>query len=185
METAYEPRLKVRYRSEVVQALQADFNYGNPMQVPRLTKIILNSTTKDAVQNGKILESVVEELTTIAGQKAVLTRARKSIANFKLRENVAIGARVTLRGARMWEFLDRLITLAIPRIRDFRGLNPRAFDGRGNYSMGLTEQIIFPEIDYDRIDQVRGLDITITTTAATDDEARALLKLFGMPFREA
>jgi large subunit ribosomal protein L5 len=182
METAYEPRLKVRYRSEVVQALQADFNYGNPMQVPRLTKIILNSTTKDAVQNGKILESVVEELTTIAGQKAVLTRARKSIANFKLRENVAIGARVTLRGARMWEFLDRLITLAIPRIRDFRGLNPRAFDGRGNYSMGLTEQIIFPEIDYDKVTRINGMNITFVTTATTDEEARVLLAKLGMPF---
>jgi len=154
------------------------------MQVPRLVKIIVNSTSKDAVQNSKILESVVDELTAITGQKAVLTRARKSIANFKLREGVAIGARVTLRGARMWEFFDRLVTLAVPRIRDFRGLNSRAFDGRGNYSLGLTEQIIFPEIDYDKVSRINGMNITFVTTAKTDEEARVLLSKLGVPFQK-
>jgi len=184
METTYVPRLKLRYSAEVVPALQSEFGYENPMQVPRLVKIIVNSTSKDAVQNSKILESVVDELTAITGQKAVLTRARKSIANFKLREGVAIGARVTLRGARMWEFFDRLVTLAVPRIRDFRGLNSRAFDGRGNYSLGLTEQIIFPEIDYDKVSRINGMNITFVTTAKTDEEARVLLSKLGVPFQK-
>jgi large subunit ribosomal protein L5 len=184
METTYVPRLKLRYAAEVVPALQAEFGYKNPMQVPRLVKVIVNSTSKDAVQNSKILESVVDELTVITGQKAVLTRARKSIANFKLREGVAIGARVTLRGARMWEFFDRLVTLAVPRIRDFRGLNSRAFDGRGNYSLGLTEQIIFPEIDYDKVSRINGMNITFVTTAKTDEEARVLLSKLGVPFQK-
>jgi len=182
MDAHYEPRLKTRYRAEVSQAMLADFQYGNVMEVPRLVKIVINTTTKDAVQNNKLLETVVDELTLIAGQKAVLTRARKSVANFKLREGVAIGARVTLRGARMWEFLDRLITLAVPRIRDFRGLSGRAFDGRGNYSLGLTEQIIFPEIDYDKVTRINGMNITFVTTAKTDEEGRALLAKLGMPF---
>jgi large subunit ribosomal protein L5 len=174
--------MKVRYRDEVVAGLLKEFGYANVMQVPRLTKIVINSTTKDAVGNPKLLDSVVDELTTIAGQKAVLTRSRKSIANFKLRENIPLGARVTLRGDRMWEFYDRLVTLAIPRIRDFRGLDPKAFDGRGNYSMGLTEQIIFPEIDYDKVSRINGMNITFVTTAETDEEGRALLTKLGFPF---
>mgnify|MGYP000903404804 CR=1 FL=1 len=182
MTTAYEPRIRARYRAEVVPALQQEFGYANPMQVPRLTKIVVNTTTKEAVQNQKMLESVVEELSTITGQRAVLTRARKSVANFKLREGVAIGARVTLRGARMWEFFDRLVTLAMPRIRDFRGISPRGFDGRGNFSLGLQEQIIFPEIDYDKVNRINGMNITFVTTARTDEEARLLLHRLGMPF---
>ncbi|HMV65235.1 MAG TPA: 50S ribosomal protein L5 [Myxococcota bacterium] len=174
--------MRRHYREEVVPALMSEFSYDNPMRVPRLVKVVLNTTTKEAVQSAKMLESVVEELTVIAGQKAVLTRAKKSIANFKLRENMPIGARVTLRGARMWEFFDRLVTLAIPRIRDFRGLNARAFDGRGNYSLGLTEQIIFPEIDYDRVARIMGMNITFVTTANTDAEGRALLTKLGVPF---
>jgi large subunit ribosomal protein L5 len=182
MEAQYEPRLRARYRLEVIKALQQEYGYGNPMEVPRLMKIVVNTTTKEAVQNQKMLESVVEELSTITGQRAVLTRARKSVANFKLREGIAIGARVTLRGARMWEFLDRLVTLAIPRIRDFRGLSPKGFDGRGNFSMGLTEQIIFPEIDYDKVNRINGMNITFVTTAKTDEEARLLLTRLGMPY---
>lgn len=182
MATNYVPRMKTKYQDEVAPGLLADFGYGNVMQVPRLTKIVINSSTKDAVSNSKVLESVVEELTLIAGQKAVLTRARRSVANFKLREGIPLGARVTLRGDRMWEFYDRLVTVAIPRIRDFRGLNPKAFDGRGNYSMGLTEQIIFPEIDYDRVSRINGMNITFVTTAETDEEGRALLSKLGMPF---
>jgi large subunit ribosomal protein L5 len=178
----YTPRMKTRYRDEVAPGLIEEFSYGNVMQVPRLTKIVLNSSTKDAVSNSKLLESVVEELSLIAGQRAVLTRARRSVANFKLREGMPIGARVTLRGDRMWEFFDRLVTVAIPRLRDFRGLNPRAFDGRGNYSMGLTEQIIFPEIDYDKVNRINGMNIAFVTTAETDDEGRALLRRLGMPF---
>jgi large subunit ribosomal protein L5 len=182
MSSTYEPRLKVRYRAEVAPALHAEFKYKSVMQVPRLTKIIINTTTKDAVQNSKVLDTIVEELSVIAGQKAVVTRARKSVANFKLREGVPIGARVTLRGARMWEFFDRLVSLAVPRIRDFRGLSSRAFDGRGNYSMGLTEQIIFPEIDYDKVNRINGMNITFVTTAESDEEGRALLAKLGMPF---
>jgi large subunit ribosomal protein L5 len=181
----YIPRLKQRYREQAVSALMEQFRYGNVMEVPRLQKISLNISTKDAVQNQKILDTAAEELTIIAGQKAVITRARKSIANFKLREGVPIGCRVTLRGDRMWEFLDRLITVAIPRIRDFRGVNPRAFDGRGNYSLGLTEQIIFPEIDYDKVTRINGMNIAFVTSAKTDEEGRALLAALGMPFATA
>ncbi len=178
----YVPRLRQRYEQDVRSKLQAEFGYANVMQVPRLEKIVLNQSMKEAVQNVKLLETAAEELTLIAGQKAVITRARKSIANFKLREGMPIGARVTLRGARMWEFLDRLVTVAIPRIRDFRGVNPKAFDGRGNYSLGLTEQIIFPEIDYDKVSRINGMNIAFVTTADTDEEGRALLRHLGMPF---
>jgi large subunit ribosomal protein L5 len=175
-------RLKDKYRSEVVTAMKEKFNYKNVMQVPRLEKVVVNLTTKEAIQNVKLLETAVDELTAITGQKAVMTKSRKSIANFKLREGVPIGARVTLRGTRMWEFVDRLITVAIPRIRDFRGVSPKAFDGRGNYSLGLTEQIIFPEIDYDKVNRISGMNITFVTSARTDEEARALLRSLGMPF---
>ncbi|TNE88650.1 MAG: 50S ribosomal protein L5 [Deltaproteobacteria bacterium] len=176
------PRLKTRYSEQAVPALQQEFEYTNAMMVPRLTKIVVNLSMKEAIQNVKLLEAASEELTLITGQKAVITRARRSIANFKLREGMPIGARVTLRGARMWEFLDRLVTVAIPRIRDFRGVNPRGFDGRGNYSLGLTEQIIFPEIDYDKVSRITGMNITFVTTAVTDEEGKALLKHLGMPF---
>ena len=176
------PRLKVRYRESVVGRMREQFSYKNVMQVPRLQKIVLNVSIKDAIQNQKLIDTAVDELTTIAGQKAVVTRARKSIANFKLRENMPIGARVTLRGDQMWEFLDRLITVAIPRIRDFRGVNPKAFDGRGNYSLGLTEQIIFPEIDYDKVTRITGMNIAFVTSAESDEEGRALLANLGMPF---
>jgi large subunit ribosomal protein L5 len=181
----YIPRLKQRYASDVTRTLTERFGYSSPMRVPRVEKITLNMGVGDAKQNAKSLDEAVEQLSIIAGQKPVVTRAKKSIAGFKLREGMAIGCKVTLRGARMWEFLDRLTTLALPRVRDFRGLNPGSFDGRGNYSMGVREQIIFPEIDYDRIDTVRGLDVTITTSAPTDDEARELLRALGMPFRES
>ena len=184
MTDKYVPRIKQQYLSEVLPALLSEFEYPNVMCVPRLTKVVINSTTKDAVSNSKLLVSVVDELTQIAGQKAVLTKARRSVANFKLREGMSIGARVTLRGDRMWEFYDRLVTIAVPRIRDFRGLNPKAFDGRGNYSMGLTEQIIFPEIDYDRVSRVNGMNITFVTTAKTDEEGRALLTKLGFPFEK-
>jgi large subunit ribosomal protein L5 len=178
----YVPRIKLQYNDEVVAALQEEFQYDNVMEIPRLIKIVVNSTSKDAVTNSKMLESVREELTLIAGQRAVITRARRSIAGFKLREGMPLGARVTLRGTRMWEFYDRLVSLAVPRLRDFRGLNPKAFDGRGNYSMGLTEQIIFPEIDYDKVSRINGMNITFVTTAKTDEEGRALLSKLGMPF---
>jgi large subunit ribosomal protein L5 len=182
---SYTPRLRARYDNEVVAKLQEDFQYTNPMLVPRLQKIVLNVSMKDAIQNVKVLETAAEELTLIAGQRAVISRARRSIANFKLREGMPIGARVTLRGSRMWEFLDRLITVAIPRIRDFRGVNPKAFDGRGNYSLGITEQIIFPEIDYDKVNRITGMNIAFVTSAPTDEEARALLRHLGMPFAKA
>lgn len=182
MAEGYIPRIKQQYHDEVVSALREEFGYGNVMEIPRLVKIVINSTSKDAVTNSKMLTSVADELTLIAGQKAVITKARRSIAGFKLREGVPLGARVTLRGDRMWEFYDRLVTLAVPRLRDFRGLNPRAFDGRGNYSMGLTEQIIFPEIDYDKVTRINGMNITFVTTAKTDEEGRALLTKLGMPF---
>ena len=178
----YVPRLREQYDSEVIGKLKEEFNYENPMMIPRLSKIVLNMTTKEAVQNVKVLDSARDELTAIAGQRAVITRARRSIANFKLREGMPLGVRVTLRGARMWEFLDRLIAVAVPRIRDFRGINPKAFDGRGNYSLGLTEQIIFPEIDYDKVNKIHGLNINFVTTAKTDEEGRALLRFLGMPF---
>jgi large subunit ribosomal protein L5 len=176
------PRLKERYDREIKDQLFQRFGYSSVMQVPRLTKITLNMGVGEAKQDTKMLEAATEQLATIAGQQPSVRRARKSIAAFKLREEMPVGVAVTLRSARMYEFLDRLTAVAIPRIRDFRGLNPRSFDGRGNYSMGIKEQIIFPEIDYDSIDQVRGLDVTITTTAATDEEAFALLDAFGMPF---
>jgi len=171
--TAYTPRVKRRYREEVIPALTEQFGYDNPMMVPKLERIVLNTTTKDAVSNAKIVDNLVEELTLIAGQKAVVSRARRSVANFKLREGMPIGARVTLRGDRMWEFFDRLVTIAIPRIRDFRGVNPKAFDGRGNFSLGLKEQIIFPEIEYDKVSRISGMNITFVTTANTDEEACA------------
>jgi large subunit ribosomal protein L5 len=181
----YTPRLKERYDNEIKAQLIERFGYTTPMQAPRVQKITLNMGVGEAKQNAKALDEAVEQMAIIAGQKPLITKATKSIAGFKLREGMAIGCKVTLRGARMWEFLDRLTALALPRVRDFRGLNPNSFDGRGNYSMGVREQIIFPEIDYDRIDTVRGLDVTITTSAATDDEARELLRALGMPFRES
>jgi len=179
-----ETRLQTYYRTKVAQALQAEFAYGNVMQIPRLQKIVLNTSLKEAVQNVKILETAAEELSLVTGQKAQIRRARMSIANFKLRENMPIGARVTLRGQRMWEFLDRLIHISLPRVRDFRGINPRGFDGRGNYSFGLTEQIVFPEINYDRVNKVTGLNISFVTTATNDVEGRALLRNLGLPFRQ-
>ena len=178
----YIPRIKTKYREEVVKQLLEEFQYDNVMMVPRLQKIVINTSIKDAIQNVKILERAADELTLIAGQKAVITRARRSIAGFRLREGMPIGARVTLRNDRMWEFFDRLVTVAIPRIRDFRGVNPKAFDGRGNYSLGLTEQIVFPEIEYDKVQRINGMNIAFVTSAVTDEEGKALLKNLGMPF---
>ncbi len=178
------PRLKERYKNDVIPALREEHAYGNVMQVPRLEKIVLNVSLKEGISNVKVLEAAGREIAQITGQKPVLRRARRSIANFKLREGMPIGTKVTLRGENMWFFLDRLIAIAIPRIRDFRGLNPRAFDGRGNYSLGLTEQIIFPEIDYDKVERITGMNITIVTTAQSDAEGRSLLKKLGMPFRD-
>jgi large subunit ribosomal protein L5 len=178
----YTPRLKERYDREIRQTLKDDLGLDSIMQVPRIEKITLNMGVGEAKTDAKALDSAIEELTTIAGQRAQVRRARKSIAQFKVREGMAVGAKVTLRGARMYEFLDRLVSIALPRIRDFRGLNPGSFDGRGNYSLGIREQLIFPEINYDDIQQVRGLDVTITTSAETDDQARALLQAFGLPF---
>ncbi|MGB0730987.1 MAG: 50S ribosomal protein L5 [Miltoncostaeaceae bacterium] len=185
IDTAIPPaRLKARYEDEVRPKLQEQFGYSSPMQHPRIEKITLNMGVGEAKQNSKTLDEAVEQLAIISGQRPAITRARKSIAQFKLREDMPIGAKVTLRGARMWEFLDRLNTVALPRIRDFRGINPDGFDGRGNYNLGLREQTIFPEIDYDKVDKVRGLNVTITTSATTDEEARAMLTALGMPFRE-
>jgi large subunit ribosomal protein L5 len=181
----YAPRIKTLYKDTVITQLMEHFQYRNVMQVPRLEKIILNVSMKDAIQNVKVLEEASENLTLIAGQRAVITRARRSIANFKLREGMPVGARVTLRGDRMWEFFDRLITVAIPRIRDFRGLRRKAFDGRGNYALGITEQIVFPEIDYDKVSRLHGFNVAFVTTAKTDEEGRALLGLLGMPFAKA
>ena len=183
-ETSATPRMLERYRDQVVPALRAQFQSHNVMQVPRVQKVTLNVGLGAALQNGKLLESAVTELATITGQKPVVTRARKSIANFRLREGQAIGAMVTLRRARMWEFLDRVINVALPRVRDFRGVSPKAFDGRGNYTFGVLEQLIFPEIEYDKVEQVRGMNISISTSAQTDDEGRALLTGLGMPFRK-
>lgn len=177
------PRLKGIYQEQIRQQLLSDLGLENVMQVPRLEKIVINMGVGEALQQSKALEGAVADLTTIAGQKPVITRAKKSLASFKVREGNAIGTKVTLRGDRMWEFFDRLMTLAIPRIRDFRGLNPRSFDGRGNYTFGLSEQLMFPEIDYDAVDAVRGMDITIVTTAKTDAEGKALLDAFSFPFR--
>jgi len=177
-------RLQERYRKEVVPALQKQLGLGNVMEVPGLEKIVISVSTSEAVQNPKVLNEVVEQITTIAGQKAVITKAKKAISNFKIREGLAIGVRVTLRRDRMWAFLDRLNTLALPRVRDFRGLPAKGFDGRGNYNMGLKEQIVFPEINYDRVEKVRGMNITICTSAKNDAHGRALLDALGMPFRK-
>ena len=177
-----QPRLKTKYREVVLPQLHKDFGYGNVMQVPGLEKIVVNTCLKDAITNRKILDVAAAEIGLITGQKPVITRARKSIANFKLRDGMPLGAKVTLRSTKMWEFLDRMIAVAIPRIRDFRGLDPNGFDGRGNYSMGLTEQIVFPEIDYDKVQRVTGMNITFVTSATTDEEGRALLRALGMPF---
>jgi large subunit ribosomal protein L5 len=178
------PRLLMRYREEIVPALQEQFHYENVMTVPRLTKIVVNMGVGEAARDSKLIEGAVRDLTAITGQKPVVTRARKSIAQFKLREGMPIGAHVTLRGDRMWEFLDRLLSLALPRIRDFRGLSSRQFDGRGNYTFGLTEQVMFHEINQDQVDRSRGMDITVVTTATNDDEGRALLRQLGFPFSE-
>jgi large subunit ribosomal protein L5 len=178
------PRLKRRYREELVPRLQQELGYDNPMRVPRLEKIVVNVGVGEAAREAKALDGALADLTIITGQKPLVTKAKKSIASFKLRAGMSIGAKVTLRGDRMWEFLDRLLATALPRIRDFRGLDPRAFDGRGNYTIGLTEQLVFPEIDYDKFDQVRGMDITIVTTASSDDEGRALLRALGAPLQE-
>jgi|SRR5580658_5100402 large subunit ribosomal protein L5 len=175
-------RFREQYHAKVRAALMSEFGYKNPMQVPRLDKIVINMGVGEAVQDGKKIEAAVRDMTAIAGQKPVVTRAKKSIATFKLRENMPIGCKVTLRGERMYEFLDRLITIALPRVRDFRGVSAKSFDGRGNYALGLKEQLVFPEVDYDKIDTVRGMDIVICTTAKTDQEAKALLKGFQMPF---
>jgi len=179
------PRMKARYRSEIADALRTEFKHENVMQIPSLTKIVVNMGVGDAARDSKLIDGAVRDLTTITGQKPQATKARKSIAQFKLREGQPIGAHVTLRGDRMWEFLDRLLSLALPRIRDFRGLSPRQFDGNGNYTFGLTEQVMFHEIDPDRIDRSRGMDITVVTTATNDAEGRALLRHLGFPFKEA
>lgn len=176
------PRLRERYRSELLPQLQQELGMDNPMRAPRLEKIVVNMGVGDAIRDAKLLDAALADMTTITGQKPQITKARKSIAQFKLREGMSIGAKVTLRGARMWEFLDRLLATALPRIRDFRGLNPDAFDGAGNYTIGVTEQLIFPEIEYDKVVKARGMDITIVTTAHTDDEGRALLRALGFPF---
>lgn len=175
-------RLKEKYNAEIVAAMQKKFGYKNVMQVPKLEKIVINMGVGEAKDNAKALESAVRDMEIIAGQKPVVTKAKKSVANFKIREGLAIGCKVTLRGDKMYEFADRLISLALPRVRDFRGVNPNAFDGRGNYALGIKEQLIFPEIEYDKIDKVRGMDVIFVTTARTDEEARELLTLFGMPF---
>ena len=176
------PRLRDKYVNDVAPALMKKFNYKSPMQIPKIDKIIVNVGCGEAKENAKVLDAVVADITAITGQKAVITRARKSVANFKLREGQPVGVKVTLRADRMWEFLDRLFNIALPRVRDFRGINPNSFDGRGNYSFGLKEQLIFPEIEYDKIDKIRGMDIAICTTATTDEEARELLALMGAPF---
>ena len=183
-QTTEIPRLKARYREEIVPALRSEFDIANIMQVPGLTKIVVNMGVGEAARDSKLIEGAIRDLTAITGQKPAVTKARKSIAQFKLREGMPIGAHVTLRGDRMWEFLDRLLSLALPRIRDFRGLSPKQFDGRGNYTFGLTEQVMFHEINQDKIDRSRGMDITIVTSATNDDEGRALLKQLGFPFKE-
>jgi large subunit ribosomal protein L5 len=182
--TTTSPRLKTRYREEIAGKMRDQFSYENVMQIPGLTKIVVNMGVGDAARDSKLIEGAIRDLATITGQKPAVTKARKSIAQFKLREGQPIGAHVTLRGDRMWEFLDRLLSLALPRIRDFRGLSPKQFDGRGNYTFGLTEQVMFHEIDQDKIDRVRGMDITVVTTASNDEEGRALLRLLGFPFKE-
>jgi len=184
MTTATAPRLKSRYKSDVAAHLQQQFGYKNRMQIPTLTKVVVNMGVGEAAKDSKLIEGAVRDLTTITGQKPVVTKARKSIANFKLREGQPVGAHVTLRGDRMWEFMDRLLSVSLPRIRDFRGLSPKQFDGSGNYTFGLTEQVVFPEIQQDKLDRVRGMDITIVTSAKNDDEGRALLRALGFPFRD-
>ena len=182
MADSYTPRMRSKYDAEIAKAMTEKFGYKNVMEIPRISKIVLNMGVGEATQDKKKVESAAQEMELIAGQKPVITKAKKSIAQFKLREGMPIGVKVTLRRERMYEFLDRLITIAMPRIRDFRGVNPNSFDGRGNYAMGIKEQIVFPEINYDRIEKVRGMDVIVTTTAKTDDEARELLRLFGFPF---
>ena len=184
MTTATMPRMKARYREEIVPALRSEFDFANVMQVPTRTKIVVNMGVGEAARDSKLIEGAIRDLTEITGQKPQVTKARKSIAQFKLREGQPIGAHVTLRGDRMWEFLDRLLSVSLPRIRDFRGLSPKQFDGHGNYTFGLTEQSMFHEIDQDKIDRVRGMDITVVTTADNDEEGRALLRLLGFPFKE-
>ncbi len=183
-ESGYVPRLKTHYVEAVRPALQKQFEYTNPMRVPEIEKIVLNMGIGEATADRKKVEQAARDMALIAGQKPIMTKSRKSIANFKLRDNMAIGCKVTLRKARMYEFLDRLVTIALPRVKDFRGLNPKSFDGRGNYAMGIKEHIVFPEIDYDKVEQIWGMDIIVCTTAETDDEARALLNQFNFPFRK-
>ena len=185
MSTTLDVRLKAKYKSEIAPALKAQFGLKNVMQIPNLTKIVVNMGVGDAARDSKLIEGAIRDLVTITGQKPQVTKARKSIAQFKLREGQPIGAHVTLRGDRMWEFADRLLSISLPRIRDFRGLSPKQFDGRGNYTFGLTEQVVFPEIEQDKVDRPRGMDITFVTTAKNDDEGRALLKALGFPFKEA
>ena len=185
MSTTLDVRLKSRYRSEIAPALKTQFGFKNPMQIPTLVKIVVNMGVGEAARDSKLIEGAVRDLSIITGQKPQVTKSRKSIAQFKLREGQPIGAHVTMRGDRMWEFADRLLSISLPRIRDFRGLSPKQFDGKGNYTFGLTEQVVFPEIEQDKVDRPRGMDITIVTTAKNDDEGRALLKALGFPFREA
>jgi len=181
--TDYEPRLRNKYKDEIVPQLMKDFGFKNIMQVPKLERIVVNMGLGEAVQNAKLIESAAEELKAITGRKPVITRAKKSIASFKLREGMPIGVMVTLRGEQMYDFLDRLVSIALPRTRDFKGISPKAFDGRGNYTLGIREQIVFPEINYDKIDRIKGMNVTLVTTAETDEQGRALLKSLGMPFR--
>ncbi len=185
MTTAIAPRLKARYRAEIAPALRTEFKYANVMQIPTLVKVIVNMGVGEAARDSKLIEGAIRDLTIITGQKPQVTKSRKSIAQFKLREGMPIGAHVTLRNDRMWEFTDRLLSIALPRIRDFRGLSPKQFDGNGNYTFGLTEQVVFPEIEQDKVDRQRGMDITFVTTAKNDEEGRALLKALGFPFKEA
>jgi len=185
MSTAVDVRLKARYKSEIAPALQKQFNFSNVMQIPTLTKIVVNMGVGEAARDSKLIEGAIRDLTIITGQKPLVTRAKKSIAQFKLREGQPIGAHVTLRNDRMWEFMDRLLSISLPRIRDFRGLSPKQFDGKGNYTFGLSEQVVFPEIEQDKVDRPRGMDITVVTTATNDEEGRALLTLMGFPFKEA
>ena len=185
MTTTVDVRLKTRYRNEIAGALKTQFGYKNPMQIPTLVKIVVNMGVGEAARDSKLIEGAVRDLQIITGQKPQVTKSRKSIAQFKLRENMPIGAHVTMRGDRMWEFADRFLSISLPRIRDFRGLSPKQFDGNGNYTFGLTEQVVFPEIEQDKVDRPRGMDITVVTTAKNDEEGRALLKLLGFPFKEA
>jgi large subunit ribosomal protein L5 len=181
--TDYEPRLRNKYKNEIIPQLMKDFGFKNVMQVPKLERIVVNMGLGEAVQNAKLVETAAEELTAITGRKPVITRAKKSIAGFKLREGMPIGVMVTLRGEQMYDFLDRLVSIALPRTRDFKGISPKAFDGRGNYTLGIREQIVFPEVNYDKIDRIKGMNVTLVTTAETDEQGRALLKSLGMPFR--